>query len=87
VLFLFVFYSWFTEPFSLQKPLPTGNAGKPVETGKNRPVWPIQINLNLNRFTGEKPAKNRSKSSVNREINQVLLFFTGKMNFFDKIYL
>jgi hypothetical protein len=78
----------YKKPFSLKKPLPTGNGlpsinrWKPVKT-----VLPIQIDLNSNQFTGEKPMKNRSKLSVNREINWFCCFFYRKMTIFEKNYL
>jgi hypothetical protein len=44
----------------------------------------IQTNLNLYRFTDEKPAVNRSKPPFFHETNPFLLFFTEKMENFER---
>jgi hypothetical protein len=62
----------FTKPFRVWKPLP------PVNRCKNRSVWPIQLNLNSNQFTDEKPTKNLSKSSFYHEMNHFFAFLQKK---------
>jgi hypothetical protein len=49
-----------------------------VKTDKNRLVWSIQINLNSNRFTDEKPAKRRSKPRLTANWNGFCCFLQNK---------
>jgi hypothetical protein len=61
--------TWFTKPFSLQKPLPIGNdlpsinQWKPVKIGRFDQFKLISIRIGL---PAEKPVKNQRKTAVNR---------------------